>query len=64
MNLTKNSKPWVFEQRRLIIAKGDKEALERHQASIPNITEAVTTQKESIEEKKFSKGESEEEVSV
>ena len=47
-----------------IIAKGDKEALERHQASIANITEAVSTQKESIEEKKFSKGESEEEVSV
>ena len=47
-----------------IIAKGDKEALERHQASIANITEAVSTQKESIEEKKFGKGESEEEVSV
>ena len=47
-----------------IIAKGDKEALERHQASIANITEAVSTQKESIEEKKFSKGESEEEVSA
>ena len=40
-----------------IIARGDK-------ASIANITEAVSTQKESIEEKKFSKGESEEEVSV
>ena len=47
-----------------IIAKGDKEALGRHQASIANITEAVSTQKESIDEKKFSKGESEEEVSV
>ena len=47
-----------------IIAKGDKEVLERHQASNPNITEAVSTQKESIEEKKFGKGESEEEVSV
>ena len=47
-----------------IIAKSDKEALERHQASITNITEAVSTQKESIKEKKFSKGESEEEVSV
>ena len=45
------------------IAKGDK-ALQRHQASIANITKAVSTQKESIEEKKFSKGESEEEVSV
>ena len=40
-----------------IIARGDK-------ASIANITEAVSTQNESIEEKKFSKGESEEEVSV
>lgn len=47
-----------------IIAKGDKEALERLQASITNITGAVSAQKESIEEKKFSKGESEEEVSV
>lgn len=49
-----------------IIAKGDKEALERHQASITNITEAVpvSSQKGSIKEKKFSKGESEEEVSV
>lgn len=46
-----------------IIAKGDKEALERHQASIANITEAVSAQKETIEEKQFSKGESEE-VSV
>ena len=45
-----------------IIIKGDKEALERHQASVANITEAVSTQKESIEEEKFSKGESEEEV--
>ena len=33
-----------------IITKGDKEALERYQASIPNITEAVSTQKESIED--------------
>ena len=47
-----------------IITKGDKEALERYRASIANITEAVSTQKESIEEKKFRKGESEEEVSV
>jgi len=47
-----------------IIAKVDKEALERHQASIANITEAASTQKESIEEEKFSKGESEEEVSI
>ena len=45
-----------------IIVKGDKEALERHQASVANITEAVSTEKESIEEEKFSKGESEEEV--
>ena len=47
-----------------IIAKGDKEALGTYQASIANITEAVSTQKESIDEKKFSKGDSEEEVSV
>ena len=47
-----------------IIVQGDKEALERHQASIANTTEAVSTQKESIEEKKFSKGEKEEEGSV
>ena len=46
-----------------IIAKGDKEALERHQASIANITEAESAQKETIEKKKFSKGESKE-VSV
>ena len=39
-----------------IITKDEKEALERHQASIANITEAVSTQKESIEEKKFRKG--------
>ena len=45
-----------------ITAKGDKEALERHQASIANITQAVSAKKEGIEEKKFSKEESEEEV--
>ena len=33
-----------------IITKGDKEALERFQASIANITEAVSTLKESIED--------------
>ena len=33
-----------------IITKGDKEALERFQASIANITEAVSTQKKSIED--------------
>ena len=47
-----------------IMAKGHKEALESHQVSIPNITEVVSIQKESIEKKKFSKGESEEEVSI
>ena len=45
-----------------IIDKHDKEASERHQASIANITSAVNTLKESIEEKKFSKGETEEQV--
>ena len=43
-----------------IITKGNKEALERYQASIPNITEAVSTQKQSIEDQKFNKGESKE----
>ena len=33
-----------------IITKGDKEALERYRASIANITEAVSTQKESIDD--------------
>ena len=33
-----------------IITKGNKEALEGFQASIANITEAVSTQKESIED--------------
>ena len=46
-----------------IIAKSDKEALERHKVSVANITEAVNAQKEIIEEKKFSKGETEENVS-
>ena len=45
-----------------IINKHDKEASERHQASIANIASAVNTLKESIEEKKFSKGETEEQV--
>ena len=45
-----------------IIDKHDKEVSERHQASIANITSAVNTLKESIEEKKFSKGETEEQV--
>ena len=45
-----------------IIDKHDKEASERHQASIANITSAVNTLKESIEEKNFSKGETEEQV--
>ena len=46
-----------------IIAKSDKEALERHKVSVANITEAVNAQKEIIEEKKFSKEETEENVS-
>ena len=46
-----------------IIAKCDKEALERHKASVANVAEAVNTQKETVEENKFSKGESEEDVS-
>ena len=45
-----------------IITKGDKEALERYRASIANITEAVSTQKESIDDQKFNKGESKEKM--
>ena len=39
------------------LAKQDRQALERQQASIASIVEAVNTLKETIEEKKFVKGE-------
>lgn len=44
------------------MAKQDRQASERQQASIVNIADAVNNLKETIEEKKFSKGESEEDV--
>ena len=42
-----------------VIAKRDRQALERHKASITTIVEAVDELKDTIEEKKFAKGESE-----
>ena len=42
-----------FKKTDEIIAKCDKEALERHKVSVANITEAVNAQKEMIEEKQF-----------
>ena len=44
------------------IAKDDREACKRQKDSISNISELVIDHKESIEEKKFSKGESEEQI--
>ena len=45
-----------------VLEKGDIEAVERQKTSVENISSTVHTLKESIEEKKFSKGESEYEV--
>ena len=46
-----------------VIAKGDRQALERHKASITTIVEAVDEFKDTIEEKKFANlGESEEDI--
>ena len=45
-----------------IIAKYDRQASERQRESIANVAKAVNSLKESIEEKKFSKGESEDDV--
>ena len=45
-----------------LIEKSDKEALTRHKASIDNSTSTVNTLKETVEEKKFAKGETEENV--
>ena len=42
-----------------ILDKEDKEALQRHKASIASTALTVNTLKEDIEEKKFAKGESE-----
>ena len=45
-----------------IMAKQDRQASERQRESIDNVTKAIINLKETIEEKKFSKGESEEDV--
>ena len=45
-----------------IIERSDKEALKRHKASIDNSTSTVNTLKETVEEKKIAKGETEENV--
>ena len=47
-----------------VIAKRDRQALERHKASITTIVEAVDELKDTIEEKKFAKGESEEDIAA
>ena len=45
-----------------LIDKADKEELERQRTSIATISSTVNTLKETIEEKKFAKGESEEQI--
>ena len=45
-----------------ILQKDDLVALERHRASLESVVTAVTTLKESIEEKKFAEGEDEQAV--
>ena len=45
-----------------ILQKDDRAALERHRASLESVVTAVTTLKESIEEKKFAEGEDEQAV--
>jgi hypothetical protein len=45
-----------------IMAKQDRQASERQRESIDNVTKAIINLKETIEENKFSKGESEEDV--
>ena len=47
-----------------ILAKQDRQALERLQSSIPSIVEAVCTLKEMIEEKKFAKSDTAETVAT
>ena len=46
-----------------VIARRDRQALERHKTSTTSIVEAVDELKDTIEEKKFAKGESEAETS-
>ena len=43
-----------------ILPKDDRLALERHKTLVESMVTAMTTLKESIEEKKFTKGENEE----
>ena len=45
-----------------IVEKRERQSLERHQSSITSIVSAVDTLKTAVEEKKFSKGESEDEI--
>lgn len=45
-----------------ILQKDDRVALERHRTSLQSVVTAVTTLKESIEEKKFAEGEDEQAV--
>ena len=45
-----------------IVEKRERQSLERHQSSIANIASAVDTLKSAVEEKKFTKGESEDEI--
>ena len=45
-----------------ILQKDDRAALERHRTSLESVVTAVTTLKESIEEKKFAEGEDEQAV--
>ena len=47
-----------------IISKRDRQALDRHQTAITGIVSAVDALKNTIEEKKFAKGESEEEIAT
>ena len=45
-----------------IVEKRERQSLERHQSSITNIANALDTLKSAVEEKKFTKGESEDEI--
>ena len=45
-----------------ILGKNDRLAAERQKTSLENTTEAVNSLKETIEEKKFGKGETEEDI--
>ena len=45
-----------------VMAKGDRQSTERQCESITNIASAINTLKETLEEKKFAKGESDKQV--